>query len=242
MTHWILLFALSSLVVSSQSTCPPKHFSAVFLHSIDQIVDNPVSLSRDDPELSFFREVMKFQEKEIQHIFDDAIHFFNYTFDLDFSTAMPNERNERVLDNAIMRTFALSDDTNYIATTNSWIRNGNTRSTCYRIRDGGFLVTLLSDQTLYGKYGGDEGKPAGPFEQFVYGFYSIDACEKSPVIIHYRCPIPIRAEPIDGALVVNCYAYNRVLGHGRIQGISIIKQAQDNSGKFHVNIKNIVTF
>ena len=42
---------------------------------------------------------------------------------------------------------------------NNWIRTGNTRSNCYRIQDGGLEVSFLADRTLYGSYGGAEGKP-----------------------------------------------------------------------------------
>ena len=241
MKVWIILFAVSSLIVSSQ-TCPSKHFSAVFLGSIDQTVDIQTELHHDDPELSFFREVMQFQDEEIHHIFEDAINFFNYTFGLDFSTATPNEQHEIVLENAKMTPFVLDENINYIATANNWIRNGNTRSKCYRIIDGGFLVTLLADTTLYGKYGGDEGNPAGPNQPMLYGFYSIDACDQSPVTIHYRCGAPIRAEPIDGTFITNCYTYNRVLGHGRAHGIGIFKLDQDDPEKFNVDIKYIFTF
>ena len=62
-------------------------------------------------------------------------------------------------------------------------------SICYHVHDGGFFTTLLSDQTLYGKYGGEKGKPAGPYQPIFHGFYNIDACEQSPVIIHYRFPL-----------------------------------------------------
>ena len=58
-----------------------------------------------------------------------------------------------------MTPLTVGGDINYniIATANSWIRNSNSRSTCYRIHDEGLLV---ADQTPYGKYGGDEEKPA----------------------------------------------------------------------------------
>ena len=53
MKVWIhmLSFAVSSLTALAQ-TCPPEHFSAVIVASLDQTI--PPHLIPDDPELNFF--------------------------------------------------------------------------------------------------------------------------------------------------------------------------------------------
>ena len=58
-----------------------------------------------------------------------------------------------------MSPYVFLDGIEYFVTMNNWIRTGNTRSNCYRIQDGGFEVSFLADRTLYGSYGGAEGKP-----------------------------------------------------------------------------------
>ena len=237
----IFIFAVSSLAVYSQS-CPPKHFSAVFVTSIDQTIDDPSQFYLEDPELTFLKRVMRFQEEEIDHIFEDAIYFFNDTFGLDFSASQPNNQNTRFFENATMDPVIENKDINTIATANNWIRNGNTRSTCYKVYDGGIHVRFSGDQTLYGKYGGDNGKPAGVEVVLVYGFYNIDACKQSPVIIHYQCGTPSRPEPVDGTYITNCYAYNRVLGHGRIQGIAIFEPDPEEPEKTHITTRHVITF
>ena len=243
MKAWIhiLIFAVSSLTVLTQ-TCPSEHFSAVIVASIDQTIDDPSKITTDDPEFNFLKDVMRFTEEEIPHIVQDAMNFFNYTFGLDFSASPPNELNERFLGNAKMSPFFLSEDLNYIATANNWIRNGNTRSTCYKIGDGGIAVTFSGDQTLYGSYGGAEGKPAGLFDQLLYVFYRIDECQKSPVFVHLRCTTPLRIEPVDGTAIFNCDAYNRVLGVGRANGIGSVKPEQDEPGRFRVTLQTVITF
>ena len=55
---------------------------------------------------------------------------------------------------------------------------------------------FTGDQMLYGSYGGDEGKPARAGEILFFGFYHIDVCKQSPVIIYYRSNTPLRAEPV----------------------------------------------
>ena len=237
----ILIFAVSSLAVSSQ-TCPSEHFSAVFVASIDQTIDDPSQFHHDDPELTFLKEVMRFTEEEITHIFEDAMNFFNYTFGLDFSASAPNEQNEHFFENAKMSPFFLSKDLNYIVTANNWIRNGNTRSTCYEIQDGGIAVTFSGDQTLYGSYGGAEGKPVGLYDQLLYAFYRIDVCQQSPVTMHLRCDNPVRIEPVDGTVIFNCGAHNRVLGGGRAQGIGGMNPEENDPGRFRAFFQVVITF
>ena len=139
MKVWILIsiVAASSLTVLSQ-TCPSEPFSAVFTASLDQTFDTPSAFPQDDPELVFFKTYMQFRDEAIQHTVDDAIQFFNDTYGLDFSASAPNTRNERFFENAKMSPFISPPDANYIVTEKNWIRNGNTRSTCYVVHDGGF--------------------------------------------------------------------------------------------------------
>ena len=240
MEVWILVLAVSNLVVSSQA-CPPRHFSAVVVETLDETVEDQ-KIHIDDPKLYFFKKILRLQEEEIHHVFEDAINFFNYTFGLDFSNVPPNEENQRYLENAKMYTYVKKKDINFIATANSWIRNGNTQSRCYHINEGGIIVSILNYTTLYGRYGGDEGKPIGPQVPLLYGFHSIDVCEQSPVLIHYRCPTPIRTEPIDGTRVLNCYAFNKALGQGRFHGISIFTPDRDDPEKYRATYRNILTF
>ena len=245
MKVWIyaFTFAVSISSVLSQS-CPSESFSATFVATSDVIVDgNPfLILGPNDPELNFLKEVMQFREEAIQHTIEDVMRFFNDFYGLDFSASTPNEQNERFFQNATMGPFVLSEEANYVVTTNNWIRNGNTRSTCYKIHDGGFRVSFSADQTLYGSYGGAQGKPAGVNEVLVYGFYNIDVCQQSPVIIQYQSGSPFRAEPVDGTFVINCDLYNRVLGHGKAQGITSIEPVQNEPGKYRFTIRNAFTF
>ena len=158
---------------------------------------------------------MGFRDADIKYITEDAIAFFSDTFGLDFSAA-PNEMNERFFENARMAPYMLSNEHKMYANTNNWIRTGSTRTTCNRMFQGGFRVTFSGDQTLYGSYGGAEGKPAGVV--LLYGFYSIDGCQQSPVVIQFQCSKPPRIEPVDGVFIFNCESYSRVLGYGRIRG------------------------
>ena len=236
----ILLLATTILAVSSQ-TCPSDHFPAVFASTIQQTLDNPV-VFEFDPELNFFKNVLKLRDEELPHVFDEALHFFNYTFGLNFFDSPLNSEGRHVVGNATLGPFIIPDNVEHYVTVNNWISNGNTRSTCYRNYAGGIRVTFTGDQMLYGSYGGDKGKPARPGEVLIFGFYHIDVCKQSPLIIHYRSNTPVRTEPIDHSIVLNDFVINRVLGPGTAQGIAFFKPDPDEPGKWHFSLRLVFTF
>ena len=245
MTFWIqlLILGVSSLAVVSQ-TCPSDHFSAVITFSMDQMVDDPF-LPMDDPELSYFKTIMKFREATIQHVTDDAINFFNDEYGLDFSNSIPNEQNQRVFQNATMRPYLLPpDELNIVVTDNRWIRSGITHSTCYFMHVGGFLVTFSGEQILYGNYGGAEGKPIEMGSFLAYGFYNIDMCKQSPIIIQFQTGTPVIRANADGTMVsvFDLKLYNQVLGHGQAVGILRVVPNPDDPDKFYATIRNTMTF
>ena len=243
MKVWIysILFAVSSLTVSSQ-TCPSDHFSAVFVATADQVLDAPIG-AVPDPELTFFRDVLKFRDEDIRHAAEDALRFFNETYGLDFSTSLPpNDQHELFFENAKLNPFFLSKEIKFTITSNNWIRTGSTRSSCYTLSDGGFQVSFLGDQTLYGSYGGPEGKPVGIGNALGYGFFSIDVCQQSPIILQFQTATPLRAEPIDGISIINQDMYNHVLGYGKGQGIVHFRPDPYNPGKYRLTIRNAITF
>ena len=103
---------MSSLVVSSQANCPPRHLSTVIVGSIDQTVEAVALINIQDPKLLFFRKTLRFREEEIHHVFEDAISFFNHTFGLDFSNSQPNGKNQHYLENTEMYPVVLHENIN----------------------------------------------------------------------------------------------------------------------------------
>ena len=199
MNFWIfslvLALAGSGAVKAIQTpTCP--QFPASFIAVIDEKIDAPDSFFNSDPDLSYLKEVLKLRDDAIQHTIDDAIKFLNETYGLDFSLSPPEEQNEYIFENARLRPFRFAD-ISYIVTVNNWIQTGSTRSTCYQIRDGGFTVSFSADQILRGSYGGADGILAGGTEFMNYGFYVINVCQQSPIVIQYQSASPVRQEPTD---------------------------------------------
>ena len=238
----ISILAMASIVAAQTTVCPADWFPAVFTSTIDQVADKPVPFD-DDPEFYFFKNIMKFRDEAIQHTTDDAIQFFNDSYGLDFSGSSPNAQNERFFQNARMNPFIVNPDIHQIVTSSNWIRTGSIRSNCFNSRDGGFQVTFSGNQTLYGSYGGTEGKPARAFiDLILYGFYIIEVCSQSPVVIQHQSGTPFRLEPIDGFGIINCDIYNRVLGRGKALGVTLSVPTTDDADHFFVTVRISFTF
>ena len=235
----VVLGLSSSSAIFSRPTC--QQFPASFIAVVDETIDAPDAFFLQDPDFTFFKEVMKLRDSEIQHTVDDAIQFFNKTFGLDFSLSPPSDKNEYFIENAKLMPFKFAD-INYHVTLNNWIQTGSTRSTCYQIFDGGFTVTFSADQRLHGSYGGSAGRVVGGIEYINYGFYVIAVCPQNPVVIQYQSAIPVRQEPTDGTNILRCDLYNRVLGYGKSDGIFTVGPASDDPGKYHLFARQAFVF
>ena len=216
-------------------------FTATFVALLDQILDDPNELM-NDPEMIFFKEDMGLRDDDIQHVFDDAVKFYNETYGLDFSNSPPNERNEYFFENAKMTLFRLHEDIHYQVIFNNWIQTGNTRTTCGDIRNGGYQVTFTGDQLLHGSYGGDKGTSAGVGNIIYYGYDIFDVCDQSPVIVLFQNASPLRSEPVDGDVSLNFDIYNNILGYGKALGFLSTKPDPDNPGKYRIINRVVFTF
>ena len=245
MKIWVIITVLLSVVAAmsfqrATQTCHP--FSATSVAIMNQNIDNPSGVFVDDPQLTYFRDIMKFRDDTIQHTLEDAFKFFNETYGLDFSLSPPTDQNEYFYQNARLSPSRLADDIDYLVTLNNWIQTGNTRSTCYKIRDGGFQVSFSDDQLLHGSYGGAGGLPVGVTNFIAYGFYNIDVCQQSPVIIQVQSATPVRVVPVDGTLSTSVDLYNTVLGRGKGRISASFTPDQERPGEFRLEFVNVLTF
>ena len=48
---------------------------------------------------------MGLRDDDIQHLFEDAIEFFNERYSLDFSLSPPNEQKERLFENVTLSLY-----------------------------------------------------------------------------------------------------------------------------------------
>ena len=208
----VVIALISGIPVTyGQEDCPE---GAEFIISFDNIVSlAEFQQNIPDPNLTFFRNVLKFTEQEIQTATQSAIEYYNTTFGLDFSESEPNQQGQRIFQNA----YFFPGKAPIIATTkaNRWLVNGNTKSSCFDVRFAWFNVRFLGEQVLYGTYGGTEGrKIASPAtDELTWSYIWIDTCPQSPVVILVKPTAPSSLTP-DGLNFHPALAYNRMLGAG----------------------------
>ena len=239
-TAVIVIVVISGIPTTfSQEECPR---GAEFIISFDGVV-TLADFVQDapDPNLTFFRNVLKFSEQEIQTARQSAIDYFNTTFGLDFSQSEPNQQGQRIFQNA---SFA-AGQAPFTATTkaNRWLVTGSTRSRCFNVRLGWFDVSLLGQQVLHGTYGGTEGRTLnGPATGVISWLYLwINSCPQSPVVILLRSTAPSSATP-DGLSIEPYAASHRILGNGISLSTLFINPLPPDQRLARVVLHNSVSF
>ena len=125
-----MLVGLFSILIANAAaqSCPAN------LNSEAQIVltgKGTIPLSafgtpRVDTNLTFFREVLGYNEYEIQQDTQNAFQFFNERFGLNFSLSQPNELGVQFFQNATFQPTR--QPSGILASFNRWPITGNTRS------------------------------------------------------------------------------------------------------------------
>ena len=224
--------------------CPDPWFGIQFISIAEKDVSQSATVLTPD-NFDFFKDIMQYSQAQIDEVTDEAIDFFKTRYGLDFSQAQPGSLGEREIEDAVFATFTFSPEIEYTINFNTWIFNNQRSTRCYENRDGGFFVSFKRETTLYGEYGGAEGKPVTANDIVVFGFYNIPVdyrYGRNPLIINYKSGSPARLDVHDGFVIINCELKSDLLGEGTARGLSSITPLQDGSGKFRASIRNVFTF
>lgn len=191
---------------------------------------------------NFFRNIVKFNDTQIQQETDNAISLIKSRYGVDFSTVAPDANGTRFLAsiNASLFPCELNPALGYRISFNKWMVDRTCGSYCVENRDGGFIVIFGSDTVLHGTYGGVAGLPVKANERILYGINYIPVCPQSPLIIRYLSATPTRIDTVDGFATINLELNSTELGPGVAQGIFRITPLGD--GTVHYNIQNLYTF
>ena len=196
---------------AAQSHMCEEPFKAAI--TITANVTFPISASSLDPNLFFYRKVLRFTEEEIDHDRETAMHFFKDMYGLDFTSIEPNEQGQRILGNATFEP--IRSPYNYTYVFNSWLVSGRTRTKCFPAESGGFQVRFTGPMMVHGEYGGEEGKLVSTNENVLYGHdYVFDACKQQGLTFHFESLAPFRSVPVDGYIIAIFRAHNCMLGVG----------------------------
>ena len=218
----VVVAAVQATYFRNLRVCQPmNNFDAEFPSIIDTVMPESEPFFSIETATNFFRNIMKFNDREMQEVTDDAINFFKTVYGVDFSDTPTGENGVRFSNefDATFIPFELNPALGYSTTFNEWTVNGARRSFCVDSRNGGFVVIFGSDQTLRGTYGGEAGLPIRANERLLYGFYNIPLCIQSPLVIQFQSASPARIDPVDGFVIINCALSSNELGPGLAQGL-----------------------
>ena len=216
---WISVVFLSFLNLhnaAAQSQMCEEPFKAAI--TLITNVTFPSSASPLDPDLVFYRKVLRLTEEEINRDRETAMQFYKDTYGLDFTSVEPNDQGQRIWGNATFEPNRVVFNFTYVF--NSWLVSGRSRTKCFPAEGGGFQVRFSGPMMLYGEYGGEEGKLVSTDEYLVYGHdYIFDACKQQGLTFQVESLAPIRSTPVDGYFVAIFRVRNRMLGEGTIWGV-----------------------
>ena len=216
---WVFVGFFSVLVANAAAqSCPATLNSEaqIILHSDRTFPPEALQAALVDTNLTFFREVLGFDDAEIEQETQNAFQFFNERFGLDFSQSEPNELGIRSFENANFQPNR--QPSGIFITFNRWLLTGNTRSRCFSATIGGYLVNFIGEQTLRGTYGGEGGVQVTSSRVLQYDYLSISISRSDPVVIQRRTPIPNEAVQIAGVYVLFFELSHQTLGQGAQQG------------------------
>ena len=237
---WVSVVFLSVLNLhnaAAQSQMCEEPFKATI--TVATNVTFPASASSFDPDLVFYRKVMRFTEEEIDRERDAAMHFYKDMYGLDFTSIEPNDQEQRILGNATFEPSRSANNFTYVF--NSWLVSGRPRTKCFPAEGGGFRVRFSGPMMLHGEYGGEEGKLASRSETILYGYdYVFEACKQQGLIIHYESLAPRRRVSVDGYFVTIFRVTNRMLGEGIVWGVGRVTTVDATTRRFE--LRQVFTF
>ena len=225
-------------VVGQASQCPPEWFGVQF--NVFANTTFPAAVFGPDINFTFYRDILKFTPEEIERETQNAIDFFSTRYGLNFSSD-PDEHGVRHYQNATIMPLRFPSSS--ATTVNRWLKNGNTKSICYEIHSGGFVLGFAGQQTLHGTYGGEEGIPvpdkgggAG------YGYYRIEICPQRPLLIRFENPVPGYPHAVDQYYTIKSDIFHRTLGQGIELGAAKFVPHNADGSILRYEYQTIMTF
>ena len=227
---WLLVGLVSFLVTNAGAQSCPANLNSraqiVFVADRTIPLDAVLPIAFVDANLTFFREVLGFDDARIQQETQNAFQFFNERFGLNFSLSEPNELGQYIFQNATLQPFSRRP-TSGVVTFNHWLVTGSTRARCYPVSVGGYFVSFTGEQTLRGTYGGEGGIQVTTSKNLEYGYTSISVPHRGPVVIQQWTPIPNEAVQI-GIFVLFYELAHPSLGQGALQGFVQTERGTEN--------------
>ena len=229
------------ITATCTGTCTAPWFKAAFMIIADG-EGSPGDFRSSDPDYRFLKDVMKFTNEEITKVENEAIDFFKTRFGIDFSQIKPIQGTTlRVIPGVATMDTYYTNHVNISVTYNRWIATGSTKSTCYDLHEGGYLVTIIDNVLLNGTYGGESGIAVSRRDELEFGYFNFVVCPQQPIILKLQSNTPRRVTA-DDFQIVNFDLYHSELGHGAARGVAFVERNTQDPTKNHIVIRHSFTF
>jgi len=227
---WMVAGLFSILVITNAAaqSCPRNQIASdaqilLYGDTVNVVPENVLGAGLvPDPNLTFLSDVLGYSDDQIQQEVQNSLQFFSERFGLDFSLSQPNELGHRFFQNATLRRVIQANVLGH-AIINRWFLTGNTRSKCFPLSLGGFLVTFSGEQILKGTYGGEEGIDVSTDRYLLYHYESISVPPCEPTVIQFQTPIPLEIAQGTGIVVIFYELSHPTLGRGAQTGFSQVE-------------------
>lgn len=238
-TATILISAAIGCIVAQE--CPSGWFDVSFAITIDTAIPRE-AFSGVDTNLRYFKETLKLTNEETEQVTQDAFEFYNTTYGLDFASSPVDAAGRRQFENVTLIPFEVPF--NVPVTHNRWVINGRKGANrCFYMTEGGYNAVFTGEQILRGTYGGKEGRLVVPpsAEGITYILFNLNVCSHQPTfIITCKSPPTFRNPDFYGVRLGDCY--NRVLGHGLLQGAQGTVPDPTDNGKVRLITRMVMNF
>lgn len=242
----VVLIAGAGVVFAADPVGAPGGFDKVALFMATGTYDPSVPPEEGDLAMWFHKDIMGRTDEDINMTKEEAMAYFNETFGLN-STNSP----EPV-------AYGMDPRNDYRA---YYISGMEIPAEGWVVRDGGFMVNLTNETTLYGTWGGPEGKVVPVGSLFVYGDYNINASTADnvspdnvsptvtptpaePIVIHYQSVEPAVPDMVNNGTTFRCTAIAS-WGEGIAQVIAYpqtVTNTSTNVTMIQANTRDIQTY
>jgi hypothetical protein len=182
---------------------PAKAGSAVF--SIKGMLNAGKSIYDTSLGRAYFHRVLEHDDDDFFGSREEALDFASEHFGLDFAGAKEDKHTgalslysgDKLVAN--LQPFTINTD---LDTSIDTIKGfGQDADTSAVVHEGGWRATLHADATLYGLYGGEEGKRASKGDAiFYYETHVQNEDSEVPVIFHFETHEPVSMKPKNGKI------------------------------------------
>lgn len=182
---------------------PAEAGSAVF--SIKGMLTAGKSIYDTSLGRAYFHRVLEHDDDDFFGSREEALDFASEHFGLDFAGAKEDKHTGALSlysgDNLVAKLQPFTINTDLDTNIDTIKGFGQDADTSAVVHEGGWRATLHADATLYGLYGGEEGKRASKGDAiFYYETHVQNEDSEVPVIFHFETHEPVSMKPKNGKI------------------------------------------